>query len=177
MGARRPAPACWRAASSSRLCWKTSGCCRGRRFVCACAVDTNILIYAHRSESRLHEVCHQRLRQLAEGGDLWALPVFCIAEFVRVVTHLRVFTPPTDLSIALEYMRRLVESPTLRLLLPGPTFLDLFIDSCQEAGVRGNLAFNAQIATVCREHGVARILTADRDFARFPGLEPNFVNG
>jgi len=141
------------------------------------AVDTNILIYAHRAETQLHQICRTRLRDLAGSGDLWALPVFCIAEFVRVVTHLRVFSPPTELAVALEYLRRLLACPTVRVLCPGSAFPELFETACQGAAVRGNLAFDAQIVSVCREHGADRILTADRDFARFRGVEPEFIGG
>jgi predicted nucleic acid-binding protein len=65
------------------------------------AVDTNVLIYAHRRETERHAQALRRLSALAEGDSPWGLPVFCITEFVRVVTHLRVFTPPSDLRTAL----------------------------------------------------------------------------
>ena len=39
-----------------------------------------------------------------------------------------------------------------------------------EADARGNLAFDAQIAAVCQERGATRLLTLDRDFARFQGI-------
>ena len=34
----------------------------------------------------------------------------------------------------------------------------------------GNLVHDAHIAALPREHGVAELWTADRDFTRFPGL-------
>ena len=139
------------------------------------AVDTNILIYAHRRETRHHNSALKRLTELAEGDTIWALPVFCLAEFTRVVTHLRVFHPPSGLSIALDFLDGLLASPTARLLLPGPRFPTYFRDTCEASEVRGNLAFDAQIAAVCSEHGVSQILTADRDFSRFPGVIPQFI--
>lgn len=139
------------------------------------ALDTNVLIYAHRRESRRHRESLARVTRLAEGEVLWALPVFCIAEFIRVVTHLRVFNPPTDLETALGFVDRLLESPTVRLLLPGPEYPRLFRRVCEAAGVRGNLAFDAQIAAVCLERGVDEILTADRDFSRFEALRPELI--
>jgi len=131
------------------------------------AVDTNVLVHAHRAEMPLHEIAVARLRTLAEGGTPWALPAFCIGEFVRVVTHARIFTPPTDLVTALTFLERLLESPSIRLLLPGPTFPTVFAEACRAGSVAGNLAYDAQLVAVCREHGVAEILTEDRDFARF----------
>jgi uncharacterized protein len=134
------------------------------------AVDTNVLIYAHRRESALHEVALRKITALADGNTPWGLPIFCFAEFVRVVTHLRVFNPPSSLSVALDFLEHLVMSPTLRLLSPGGEYPAAFAAACRSAGVRGNLAFDAQIAAVCREHGVDQLLTADRDFARFKEL-------
>lgn len=139
------------------------------------AVDTNVLIYAHRSETRLHHQARETLASLAESDVPWALPVFCLAEFVRVVTHLRIFRPPTDLATSLLFLDRLLESPSLRLLLPSNGFPRGFNAACAAGEVRGNLAFDAQIAAVCLEHGVRDLITADRDFARFAGLSPRYL--
>lgn len=136
------------------------------------AVDTNILVYAHRAEMPLHEPALRRLRELAEGNGPWALPAFCIGEFVRLVTHGRVFRPPSGLEAALEFLEHLLASPSARLLLPGPAYPTLFAEACRDGTARGNLAFDAQIAAVCREHGVTEILTEDRDFTRFSGVTP-----
>lgn len=131
------------------------------------AVDANVLVYAHRQETPLHAMALARLRALAEGSTPWALPTFCIGEFVRVVTHPRVFHPPTELDTALAFLDQLLGSPAARMIVPGPTFPERFAEACREGAVQGNLAFDAQLVAVCREHGVAEILTEDRDFARF----------
>jgi hypothetical protein len=134
------------------------------------AVDSNVLIYAHRRESALHEIAFSKLTSIAEGDIPWGLPVFCYAEFVRVVTHLRVFDPPSSLNDALQFLEQLMMSPSVRLLTPTTGFARMFHAACKSAAVRGNLAFDAQIAAVCLEHGVDQLLTADRDFARFKEL-------
>jgi len=134
------------------------------------AVDTNVLIYAHRGESSRHEIALNKITLIAEGDTPWGLPVFCLAVFVRVVTHLRVFNPPSALADALAFLDQLMLSPSIRLLLPTVNFAYLFNDACRSAAARGNLAFDAQIAALCRENGVDQILTADRDFARFKEL-------
>ena len=66
------------------------------------AVDTNILIHADREEMPLHREAVQALRTLAEGHQAWALPVFCVGEFLRVVSHRRVFDPATPVLEALD---------------------------------------------------------------------------
>jgi len=134
------------------------------------AVDTNVLIFADREESPLHEVALRILRRLAEGHEAWAVPLFCVGEFLRVVTHDRVFDPPTPMTDAVSAVDALLGSPSSRLLVPGDRYLPLLRGVIEESGVRGNLVFDAQIAAVCLEHGATTLLTEDRDFTRFPGL-------
>lgn len=139
------------------------------------AVDTNVLIYAHREECARHATALAELRGLAEDPAPWGLPVFCLAEFVRVVTHRRVFDPPSELPAALEFLAALLASPSARLLLPLEGYAGDFLDACRAGDARGNLAFDAQIAAVCRQHGITTLLTADRDFARFERLTPRYL--
>jgi uncharacterized protein len=119
------------------------------------AVDTNILVHAHRSDAANHARCLACLKHLAENISPWGLPVFCIAEFARIA-----------------WLRQLLLSPSVRILNPEDDFLAIFLQEIQAADTRGNLVFDAQIAAVCLEHGVDRLLTLDRDFARFSRLTP-----
>lgn len=134
------------------------------------AVDTNILLQADREELPLHNAALQALRWLAEGHEAWAVPIFCVGEFLRVVSHDRVFDPPTPVIDALAAIDSLLASPSCRLLVPGDRYLPVLRGVVERSGVRGNLVFDAQIAAVCLEHGATTILTEDRDFSRFPGL-------
>jgi hypothetical protein len=134
------------------------------------AVDTNVLVYAHREDMAQYARAIAWIRRLGEQAAPWALPVFCLAEFVRVTTHPRVFDPPSTLKQATTWLWTICESPSLRILNPGPRYPALYREALQAADARGNLAYDAQIAALCREHGVSRLLTLDRDFSRFPGL-------
>jgi hypothetical protein len=134
------------------------------------AVDTNVLVYAHREEVPKHRAARARLTELAEGRALWGIPAFCLGEFVRVVTHPRLFDPPHTVDEACRALERLLASPSLRVVLPSERYWPLLAEALREADARGNLAIHAQIAAVCREAGVAALLTEDRDFARFRGL-------
>lgn len=135
------------------------------------AVDTNVLVYARHVEFPQHKAAHQLLESLADGDEPWALPVFCLAEFIRVVTHPRFLRKPATLEAAVKVLGGLLDSPSVEVLLPGARFAKLFLETAGEAGATGNLAFDAQIAAVCREQGVTAILSNDRDLARFPGLK------
>ncbi|HEX6203673.1 MAG TPA: TA system VapC family ribonuclease toxin [Thermoanaerobaculia bacterium] len=135
-------------------------------------VDTNVLVYAHREDSEHHALAAAWLRHLAEGAAPWAVPVFVLGELLRVVSHPKLFERPTPLPSALDFLSAVLASPSARLIAPGRLYPRLLADAVLAAEARGNLVFDAQIAAVCREHGVSRLLTRDRDFHRFAEVEP-----
>lgn len=134
------------------------------------ALDTNILVYAHRSETTHHAAARRLLTRLAEGQEPWALPWPCVYEYLRVVTHPRVFAPPSDIDEFVEDLVVLLQSPSLSMLGDGPVHLTWFLECVVDGGATGNLAYDAHIAALCREHGVRELWTTDRDFRRFSGL-------
>lgn len=134
------------------------------------AIDTNILVYARRAESANHEQALKLLTGLAEGEDAWALPWPCVYEFLRLVTHPRVFDPPTGIEAALEDLESLFESPSLTLLGEGPKHASHLLRTVSQGQAAGNLAHDAHIAALALEHGVRELWTTDRDFSRFSGL-------
>ncbi len=135
------------------------------------AVDTNILVYAHREEFPQHEVAAGVLSRMARAPEAWGLPVFVLGEFIRVVTHPRYLDPPTPLAEAVVVLERVLASPSLHLLRPGARYWDLLRRTSLEDRAAGNLAFDAQIVAVCLEHGAGVILTEDRGMRRFAAVE------
>lgn len=140
------------------------------------AVDTNVLIYAHRTETDLHAAAARELVFLAEGTTGWGLPVFCVGEFIRVVTHRRILNPPSTSPQAVSFLERVLASPSCRIVRPGPDFVSLLTAASLAASARGNLVFHAQIVALCREHGISTILTNDRDFRRFDSLRVRLLS-
>ncbi len=135
------------------------------------AVDTNILVYAHRQEPSEHAVAQKVLAELATGAQPWVLPWPCIYEFLRVVTHPRVFHPPTPVQEAWEAVELLLDSPSVVVVSEGERHRAILRELLQGSVVTGNLLHNAHIAALLIEHGVGEILTADEDFRRFPQLK------
>jgi toxin-antitoxin system PIN domain toxin len=135
------------------------------------AIDTNILIHAEVDSSQRHEPALKILQGLAEGARPWAIPWPCIYEFLRVVTHPRVFHPPVPLNVALEDLQKVLASPSLLLLSETARHASLLDQVLSQAGATGNLIHDAHIVALCLEHGVSEIITGDRDFSRFAGLK------
>ncbi len=134
------------------------------------AIDTNILVFAEIRSSLHHTVARKLLGDLAEGTVPWAIPWPCVYEFLRVVTHPRVYHPPVPMKVALRDLRRILDSPTLILLRETPNHPEVMTSVIEASGVSGNLVHDAHIAALCIEHGVRELVTGDRDFSRFPSL-------
>jgi uncharacterized protein len=134
------------------------------------ALDTNLLLYAHRRDQEQHEVAAATVRAVAEGVEPWAIPWPCIHEFFSIATHPRIFDPPTAPPDALSQIDAWLESPTLVLLSERDDHWP-HVRALIEAGdVRGPRVHDARVAALCLAHGVTELWTADRDFGRFPQL-------
>jgi toxin-antitoxin system PIN domain toxin len=134
------------------------------------ALDTNVLVHAEIVTSPFHATARRLLQDLAEGRAPWAIPWPCVYEFLRVVTHPRVYHPPMPIAAALSDLRAILGSPSLLLLGETPRHADLMASIVEVSGVTGNLIHDAHIAALCVEHGVSELVTGDRDFARFPDV-------
>lgn len=107
---------------------------------------------------------------LAEGSAPWGLLWPCIYEFLRVVTHSRVYHPPVPQDRALADLRQILDSPSLVLLAETERHTEIFMEVLEASGTSGNLIHDAHITALCLEHGVSELVTGDRDFLRFPAL-------
>jgi toxin-antitoxin system PIN domain toxin len=134
------------------------------------AVDTNLLVYAEIRSSPFHLAAQDLLRGLAGGSEPWAIPWPCLYEFLRVVTHPRVYRPPVPLAVAREDLAAIVGSPTLQLLAETERHAAVLDGLLERSPVSGNLIHDAHIAALCLEHGISELWTADADFARFKEL-------
>jgi toxin-antitoxin system PIN domain toxin len=134
------------------------------------AVDTNILVYAHREDSDWHQAAYQRLALLAEGRAAWAIPWPCIHEFLAIVTHPKIFTPPTPLARALGQVDAWIESPSLVLLTESQVHWERLRSLLLAGKVAGPKVHDARIAALCLQHGVKHLWSADRDFSRFSAV-------
>ena len=135
------------------------------------AVDTNVLVYAHREDSSWHDAAYACIANLAEQRDPWAVPWPCIHEFLAIVTHHRVYDPPTPLATALDQVQAWLESPSLVLIAETEGYWQRLERVLRSARSSGPKIHDARIAALCLEHGITELWTADRDFSRFPALK------
>lgn len=131
------------------------------------AVDTNILVYAHRRDSEWHESAARCMKDLAEGSATWGLPWPCIHEFLAITTHDRIFNPPSSLKRAIEQVDVWMASPSILLLTESTHHWQSLVPMLNLARIRGPMVHDARIAALCLQHGVHELWTADRDFSRF----------
>jgi uncharacterized protein len=139
------------------------------------AVDSNILIYAHRLESEFHADAKRAVRELAESPSSWAIPWPCLHEFYSVVTNPRSSARPTLPAEALTQIRAWRASPSILLLGEAHDHLEILHRLIERARVVGPMIHDAKIAAICISHGVRELLTLDKDFSRFPEITTRSV--
>ena len=135
------------------------------------AVDTNLLVHAHRRDSRWHVPAVHTLESLAGGRDAWAIPWPCIHEFYAIATHARIYNPPSKPDQAMAQLEAWRESPSLTLLAEDDAYWPVLESLVERSRVTGAAIHDARIAALCLRHGAHELLTADRDFSRFPQLK------
>lgn len=134
------------------------------------AVDTNVLVYAHRADSPFHRQARAALERLTYDGRAWGIPWPCVHEFLAVVTHPRVYVPPTQVDVAVRAVDDLTEMPGSVMLGEAADHWAVLRALLSSPGVVGPKIHDARIAAICLSHGVEELWTADRDFSWFPQL-------
>ncbi len=136
------------------------------------AVDANLLVYAHRRESRYHDRANEIVRELAEGRAIWSIPWPCLYEFFSVVTNPKIWKEAaTSPSRACQQIDAWINSPTLTLLRETDDFSTILFSLIRQPRVRGPIVHDAHVVALCLAHGVDELLTRDRDFQLFPQLK------
>ncbi len=132
------------------------------------AVDTNIMVHAHRADSPWHEQALDCLSRASQGP--WAIPWPCVHEFLAIVTHPKVFDPPTPQADARETVAGWLDAPMVVTLSEMDGYWDVLADLLEKSKVTGPRVHDARVAALCILHAVDEIWTADRDFGRFAGI-------
>jgi toxin-antitoxin system PIN domain toxin len=134
------------------------------------ALDTNILVYAHRPDCPFHAEARDVVRRLATGAEPWGVPLHALVEFLAVVTNTRIWKQPSPLRVAFDQIAAWRESPQLRVLTEDGAWWPTFEEVAVRGQATGAALHDARIVSCCRYNGVTELWTADRDFSRFPAI-------
>jgi uncharacterized protein len=134
------------------------------------ALDTNLLVYAHREDSPWHAPALACVDKLAVGARPWAIPWPCLHEFFSIVTHPKIYAPPSPPAKAVDQIEAWLESPSLVLLAESGAHWPTLRALLTARRVVGPQVHDARIAALCQQHAVAELWSADRDFSRYPKL-------
>lgn len=142
----------------------------GRGRLAVILPDVNVLVYAFRREAHQHQRYADWLSEVVSGTEELALHELALSEFLRIVTNPRMMAVPASPEAAVDFVDRLVGARRGRWLsASSQTWQRLARLLREDRGLRGNLVPDAHLAAVALVHG-CRLATADRGFARFPGL-------
>ena len=131
--------------------------------------DVNILIYAHREDSDHHQICIDWLESQINSDEALAISELVLSGFLRIVTHPKIFNPPSSLQDALEFVTKIREQPNCAIVSAGERHWGIFTRLCEDISAKGNLIPDAYLAALAIETGSEWVST-DGDFARFQGL-------
>ena len=134
------------------------------------AIDTNILVAAHREEIDYHEKSKECVSSLLNGFKSWAIPWACLHELYAVITNKKIFKNPTTPEEACFYIRFLMRSDYVEILSEQTSHWDTLEPFLNSSQIRAGMIHDAKIAAICLYHGVTELWTLDRDFSRFPKL-------
>lgn len=134
------------------------------------ATDTNILVYAHRADSEWHDSANACIESLAQGRVTWGMPWPCVHEFLAIVTHPRIYSPPSTVTQAIDQVEAWLESPVAELIGETHDHWEALTGMLAKGRISGPIVHDARVAALCLTHGVTELWTADRDFSRFPAL-------
>ena len=131
--------------------------------------DVNVLVYAFREDAKDHDRYHAWLIERLRADEPVGYNSVIDSGFLRIVTHQRIYQPPSEPETAFAFLQDVRNAPVSAPVQEGPRHWDIFERLCLKAGARGNLVPDAYFAALAIEHG-ATLYSADRGFARFPGL-------
>jgi predicted nucleic acid-binding protein len=135
------------------------------------AVDTNLLVYAHREGAPEHG--RARAAVLAALGDSsgWGICLPAVSEFWSIVTHPNMPGGPSSPTVVTHFFHHLITEGHGHIWTPGPGFGQRLMRWAVSLKVRGKRIFDLQIAVVALEHGVQEIWSHDQNFQSVPGVK------
>lgn len=133
------------------------------------AIDTNLLVYAHRARTPQHAGARKAIERAAASPGGWGMAAAVLPEFWSVATHPASEGRPSDPSDAAAFVRALIEAGAM-IWLPGPGFGERLLQVASDLALRGPRVFDLQIALTAFEGGAMELWSHDAAFVTVPGL-------
>jgi hypothetical protein len=134
------------------------------------AVDTNLLIYAHRSGYSHHFAAIKALEKAFQNPTGWGIPLTCTAEFWSIVTHAKMGDRPSNPDEARSFLTNILEDGAGLVLYPGAGLFSRLGQWAEKLQVQGPRIFDLLIALTATDNGAEEIWTHDASFREIPGL-------
>ena len=134
------------------------------------AIDTNILVHAHKLSSPWHDVASRVVLEHLSGSEDVGICISVMHEFLSISTNPQIYSPASTIEEAFSQLNYWMSAPTAVVLHEGPRHWSILKDLCESGDVRGSGIHDAKIAAICIEHDVRELLSADQGFSRFPQL-------
>jgi predicted nucleic acid-binding protein len=134
------------------------------------AIDTNLLVYAHRAAAPKHMAARKAIENAMNDPRGCGVSLPCVAEFWSVVTHPLAAGGPSTPTQANKFIQTLVQQADLRLWLPGNEFALRLLQAAADLAVSGARVFDLQIGLIALENGANEIWSHDRNFLKLKGL-------
>jgi hypothetical protein len=134
------------------------------------AVDTNVLIYAHRRAVPEHRRAKRAIERAAVDPRGWGISLATVSEFWSIVTHPTASGRPSTPDEAVRFIAALEEDAGMQVWSPGAGFGRRLAQTAADLDVSGARIFDLQIALTAFENGAHELWTHDAGFTRMPGL-------
>jgi uncharacterized protein len=134
-------------------------------------LDANVLLYASDAANPRHDKARQVVEAVAAGPELAYLFWPTIMAYLRIATHPAIFDRPLPASEVIENVEALLSRPHVRAPGEQPEFWRRYRSVADDASPTGNLVPDAHIVALMLDNEVRTILTHDRDYRRFKGIE------
>ena len=131
--------------------------------------DVNILVVAYNAESPQHAIARAWWESTLNSYRPIGLPWVTILGFIRIMTNRRIVESPLRVEEAIQFVQAWLMQPIVRVLHPTDRHAETLFRLLDQLGTAGNLTTDAHLAALAIEYQ-AELVSADADFARFPGL-------
>lgn len=134
------------------------------------AIDTNLLVYAHRARTPEHTTARRAIERAAADARGWGLASAVLPEFWSVVTHPKADGRPSTPAQASAFVQALV-SAGAEIWVPGRGFGQRLLQVAADLKLSGPRVFDLQIALMAFEGGATELWSHDGAFISVPGLK------